>query len=244
MPPTRSRVGWDVVKRKPTNGVRALPSLPPSLPQAVVKAPGRILIPLTNPWRAGAPPSGAELAGRVSEAACSSGGEAAAAAGPQATGAAAAAGAEDSAAAPDSKRRKLEAAGASSAGAGSHADASGGAAPRGGETGAGDAAAGPSSEADAAAALFARVPGLSFPATRLERIRMSVFADLSKRGYYLSTGAKFGSDFLAYPGARDICTHPPAPSAFPQSSSHISASAARLVIAVALARGRLAAPSP
>lgn len=45
------------------------------------------------------------------------------------------------------------------------------------------------------------IPGWSFPATRIERIRLSVFVDLSKRGYYLSTGAKFGSDFLAYPGA-------------------------------------------
>lgn len=40
----------------------------------------------------------------------------------------------------------------------------------------------------------------SFPHTQQQRLRMAVFADLHSRGYFLTSGSKFGGDFLAYPG--------------------------------------------
>ncbi len=40
----------------------------------------------------------------------------------------------------------------------------------------------------------------SFPATPAERLRCRVFADLWRRGYFLTTGGKFGAHFLVYPG--------------------------------------------
>eukprot|EP00049_Salpingoeca_infusionum_P016599 m.341585 g.341585 ORF g.341585 m.341585 type:complete len:350 (-) comp16113_c0_seq13:2962-4011(-) len=39
-----------------------------------------------------------------------------------------------------------------------------------------------------------------FPTTRHERSRYLVFRDLLSRGYFVSTGIKFGGDFLVYPG--------------------------------------------
>ena len=40
----------------------------------------------------------------------------------------------------------------------------------------------------------------SFPSTREERERYAVFKDLHDKSFYMTSGAKFGSDFLAYPG--------------------------------------------
>jgi tRNA-splicing endonuclease subunit Sen34 len=40
----------------------------------------------------------------------------------------------------------------------------------------------------------------SFPATRVEKQRAIVFANLWKRGYYISSGSKFGGDYLLYSG--------------------------------------------
>lgn len=40
----------------------------------------------------------------------------------------------------------------------------------------------------------------TFPNTEEERYKMLVFEDLWNRGYYITPGAKFGGDFLAYPG--------------------------------------------
>jgi tRNA splicing endonuclease len=33
-----------------------------------------------------------------------------------------------------------------------------------------------------------------------QQLRYAVFADLHQRGYFLSSGLKFGGDFLVYPG--------------------------------------------
>jgi len=38
------------------------------------------------------------------------------------------------------------------------------------------------------------------PSTPEERLRCAVFADLHRKGHWLTSGAKFGADFLAYPG--------------------------------------------
>ncbi|XP_069105531.1 tRNA-splicing endonuclease subunit Sen34-like [Argopecten irradians] len=40
----------------------------------------------------------------------------------------------------------------------------------------------------------------NFPSTILEKTRSHVFQDLWEKGYYLTSGAKFGGDFLVYPG--------------------------------------------
>jgi hypothetical protein len=40
----------------------------------------------------------------------------------------------------------------------------------------------------------------SFPHTQQQQLRMAVYADLHSRGYYLTSGSKFGGDYLAYPG--------------------------------------------
>lgn len=40
----------------------------------------------------------------------------------------------------------------------------------------------------------------SFPSSNSERLRYAVFRDLWEREYYISTGQKFGGDFLVYPG--------------------------------------------
>lgn len=40
----------------------------------------------------------------------------------------------------------------------------------------------------------------TFPSSRTERLRCAVFADLHQSGHWLTSGAKFGADFLAYPG--------------------------------------------
>lgn len=39
-----------------------------------------------------------------------------------------------------------------------------------------------------------------FPATEREKLRYHVFQDLWEKGHYLTSGIKFGCDFLAYPG--------------------------------------------
>ncbi|XP_012937445.1 tRNA-splicing endonuclease subunit Sen34 [Aplysia californica] len=40
----------------------------------------------------------------------------------------------------------------------------------------------------------------NFPTTDKDILRYAVFKDLWKKGYYLTSGAKFGGDFLVYPG--------------------------------------------
>ena len=50
------------------------------------------------------------------------------------------------------------------------------------------------SDGDAACA------GWTFPSTRAEKERYAVFKDLHDKAFYLTSGTKFGSDFLAYPG--------------------------------------------
>lgn len=40
----------------------------------------------------------------------------------------------------------------------------------------------------------------TFPTTGMEKLRYAVFKDLWEHHYYLTTGVKFGGDFLAYPG--------------------------------------------
>lgn len=39
-----------------------------------------------------------------------------------------------------------------------------------------------------------------YPATLAERARCAVFEDLHKRGYFMSTGLRFGGDYVVYPG--------------------------------------------
>lgn len=39
-----------------------------------------------------------------------------------------------------------------------------------------------------------------FPRTVQQRLRLTVFRDLWRKGYYLTPGLKFGCDFLVYPG--------------------------------------------
>ena len=39
-----------------------------------------------------------------------------------------------------------------------------------------------------------------YPRTPAEAVRYRVFADLHARGYTMTSGAKFGGDYLAYPG--------------------------------------------
>lgn len=41
---------------------------------------------------------------------------------------------------------------------------------------------------------------LEWPRTRAERLRMATYHDLHRRGYCLTSGAKFGAEYLAYPG--------------------------------------------
>lgn len=40
----------------------------------------------------------------------------------------------------------------------------------------------------------------TYPQTQSDKLRYKVFLDLWERGYYLTSGAKFGGDLLAYPG--------------------------------------------
>ena len=40
----------------------------------------------------------------------------------------------------------------------------------------------------------------TFPTTDSEKVRCAVFQDLWEKQYYLTSGQKFGGDFLAYPG--------------------------------------------
>lgn len=42
--------------------------------------------------------------------------------------------------------------------------------------------------------------GAMFPSTRVERERCAVFEALHDEGFHMTPGAKFGSDYLAYPG--------------------------------------------
>lgn len=42
-----------------------------------------------------------------------------------------------------------------------------------------------------------------YPSTPEETIRYKVYKDLWEKGFYVSSGDKFGGDFLAYPGIRD-----------------------------------------
>lgn len=42
--------------------------------------------------------------------------------------------------------------------------------------------------------------GWTYPHTESEKLHYRVFLDLWEKGYYLTTGAKFGGDLLAYPG--------------------------------------------
>ena len=53
-----------------------------------------------------------------------------------------------------------------------------------------------------AAAEAARLPAgaLNFPHTEAERRRLTIFRDLWQRGHYMTPGAKFGGDYLVYPG--------------------------------------------
>ena len=39
-----------------------------------------------------------------------------------------------------------------------------------------------------------------YPVTESETTRYRVFKDLWEKGYYLTSGCKFGGDFLVYPG--------------------------------------------
>ena len=41
--------------------------------------------------------------------------------------------------------------------------------------------------------------------TPLEEIRKSVFRKLWLRGFYITSGEKFGGDFLVYPGYKNVC---------------------------------------
>ena len=52
----------------------------------------------------------------------------------------------------------------------------------------------------AAATPLADSVAWSYPTTALEALRYRVFLDLHTRGYTMTSGAKFGGDFLAYPG--------------------------------------------
>uniref|UniRef100_A0A1B6CWN3 tRNA-splicing endonuclease subunit Sen34 n=1 Tax=Clastoptera arizonana TaxID=38151 RepID=A0A1B6CWN3_9HEMI len=40
----------------------------------------------------------------------------------------------------------------------------------------------------------------NFPSTSREKLKYSIFKDLWEKGYYVSSGSKFGGDFLVYPG--------------------------------------------
>ena len=39
-----------------------------------------------------------------------------------------------------------------------------------------------------------------FPSSEMEKLRYKVFRELWEQGYYLTSGSKFGGDFLVYPG--------------------------------------------
>ena len=43
-----------------------------------------------------------------------------------------------------------------------------------------------------------------FPQNDVETLRYRVFEDFWQKGYFLTSGGKFGGDFLVYPGA--YCT--------------------------------------
>jgi hypothetical protein len=57
-----------------------------------------------------------------------------------------------------------------------------------------------SSAADTAPSTTLQPVQWSFPHTQQQQLRMAVFADLHAKGYFLTSGSKFGGDFLAYPG--------------------------------------------
>ena len=40
----------------------------------------------------------------------------------------------------------------------------------------------------------------AYPKTPAEELRLLTFRELRKRGFYVTSGDKFGADFLAYPG--------------------------------------------
>lgn len=40
----------------------------------------------------------------------------------------------------------------------------------------------------------------NFPSTPQEKLRYNTFKDLWEKGYFISSGNKFGGDFLVYPG--------------------------------------------
>lgn len=40
----------------------------------------------------------------------------------------------------------------------------------------------------------------TYPKTDAEKLKYAVFRDLWEKNYYLTSGQKFGGDFLAYPG--------------------------------------------
>ncbi|KAK8728716.1 hypothetical protein OTU49_009109 [Cherax quadricarinatus] len=48
--------------------------------------------------------------------------------------------------------------------------------------------------------LKSEVAKWSFPTNNMEKLRYAVFKDLWEQNYYLTTGVKFGGDFLVYPG--------------------------------------------
>jgi hypothetical protein len=48
-----------------------------------------------------------------------------------------------------------------------------------------------------------------FPQSKLEQLRVTIYADLWDRGFYITTGHTFGGQYLAYPGmSACTCTTP------------------------------------
>ena len=39
-----------------------------------------------------------------------------------------------------------------------------------------------------------------YPSTEMEKLRYKVFREFWEQGYYMTSGSKFGGDFLVYPG--------------------------------------------
>lgn len=46
----------------------------------------------------------------------------------------------------------------------------------------------------------------NYPTTEEEILRYKVFKDIWEEGYFVTSGEKFGCDFLAYPGIRTVET--------------------------------------
>jgi hypothetical protein len=42
---------------------------------------------------------------------------------------------------------------------------------------------------------------IDFPSSIKDRLRLTVFRDLWRKGFHLTSGLKFGCDYLVYPGA-------------------------------------------